>query len=81
MRLEEYTADAICLGLKYPLQEVPPEKPITRLAVLGTPEERSLYFEMLQQAKNGEHLSAPKEQQQTSPGQRPGLTNQNNDEP
>lgn len=27
------------------------------------------------------HLSAPKERQQTSPGQRPGLTNQNDDEP
>jgi len=42
------------LGIKYPLQELAPSKPITRLAVLGTPEEKNDCFEMLRQAKKGE---------------------------
>jgi hypothetical protein len=36
---------------------------------------------MNQEVQEAQAFSAPKEQPQTSPGQRPGLTNQNDDEP
>jgi hypothetical protein len=42
------------LSVEYPLEEVPPQPAITRLAVLGTPEARHDYFEMLRQSKKDE---------------------------
>jgi hypothetical protein len=39
------------LGVNYPVQEVPPQPPLMRLAVLGTPQERSDFLEMLRQSK------------------------------
>jgi hypothetical protein len=43
------------LGIKYPLQEVPPGKSNARIAVLGTPEEISDYLAMLKRAKKDVH--------------------------
>jgi hypothetical protein len=39
------------LGVSYPLEALPPAKTITRLAVLGTQEERDEYLEMLRHYK------------------------------
>jgi len=41
------------LEIEYPLQDVPPQPPITRLAILGPPEEKRDCFEMLQRVKKG----------------------------
>ena len=43
------------LDVKYPLQDVPPSPPITRIAVLGTPEDRRDYFEMLKATQKQTH--------------------------
>jgi hypothetical protein len=49
-RVRNGLSDAACyLGLKFPIQEIPPDPPTSRIAVLGTPEARKEYFEMLQQ--------------------------------
>lgn len=42
------------LGVEYPLQDVPPAPRVTRLAVLGTAEERHDYLEMLRRRKKDE---------------------------
>ena len=39
------------LSIEYPVEEVPPQPATTPLAVLGTPEGRHDYFEMLRQSK------------------------------
>ena len=44
---------ALYLGGEYPIQEVAPQPAVTRLAVLGTPEEKSQYLAILQQRKKG----------------------------
>ena len=48
---------AAYLGIKYPLEVLPGEKPITRLGILGTPEAREDYFRMIDTLpKDGQHL-------------------------
>jgi hypothetical protein len=42
------------LSVEYPLQDVPPAPRVTRLAVLGTAQERHEYFEMLRRHKKDE---------------------------
>lgn len=42
------------LDIKYPLENLPPDAPITRLAVLGKPEDRNEYLEMLRRRKKNE---------------------------
>jgi hypothetical protein len=39
------------LNVKYPLRDVPPVPPVTRLAILGTAQDRHEYFEMLRRHK------------------------------
>ena len=42
------------LDVKYPLEALPLDRPVTRLAVLGTPEDRHGYLEMLRRRKKRE---------------------------
>ena len=44
-------AVAIYVRLDYPIAKLPPPPPVTNLLILGTPEARQEYFEMLAQAK------------------------------
>ena len=39
------------LNIKYPLEVEPPQRPVTRLAILGTPDQRRDYLEMLRRNK------------------------------
>ena len=42
---------ALYLEIKYPLQELPSEGPVSRLAILGTAEEKRDYLDMLKRQK------------------------------
>ncbi len=42
---------AYYLDLKFPHQEIPPDLPTSQIAILGTPEARKEYFELLQKVK------------------------------
>jgi hypothetical protein len=45
---------AMYVDIKYPMQNVPLKPSVTRLAVLGTPEERRDIFKLLNPRKNDE---------------------------